>query len=100
MKTLYDQLGVTAQATPKAIQQAFFRLAKKFDPKSPANHGDADAGARYRSVHDAYRILSDSELRQEYDRSLQSPTLTQRVLTARALRTADKAKPTKPAGLP
>ncbi len=57
MKTLYDQLSVTVQASPKAIQQAFFRLAKKFDPKNPANHGIADAGTHYRTVHEAYRIL-------------------------------------------
>jgi DnaJ-class molecular chaperone len=99
MKTFYELLGVTAQASPKAIQQAFFRLAKKFDPKSPANHGDADAGAKYKSVHDAFRILSDLELRQAYDRSLQAPTLTQRVRNARALRTGNE-KSAKPAGLP
>lgn len=100
MKTLYERLGVTAQASPKAIQQAFFRLAKKFDPKNPANHGDVNADAQYRSVHDAFRLLSDSELRQKYDHSLQSPTLTQRVQNARALRTANQAKPTEPSGRP
>ena len=100
MKTLYELLGVTAQASPKAIQQAFFRLAKKFDPKNPANHGDVNADAQYRSVHDAYRLLSDSELRQKYDHSLRSPTLTRRVQNARTLWTGNETKPTEPAGLP
>ena len=86
MKTLYDQLGVTVQASPKAIQQSFFRLAKKFDPKNPANQGNAAASVQYLAVREAYRILSDTETRRKYDQSLVAPTLTQRVQNARAQR--------------
>ena len=100
MKTLYDQLGLTVQASPKVIQQAFFRLAKKFDPKNPANQGNAEAGAQYQAVRDAYRILSDSAFRHKYDQSLQAPTLMQRVQHAHALRTECQTKLTEPAGLP
>jgi DnaJ-class molecular chaperone len=72
MKTLYEQLGVTPQASLNAIQQSFFRLARKFDPDNPANQSSADAHAQYRAVHDAYRTLSDSAARRRYDLSLQT----------------------------
>lgn len=72
MKTLYDQLGVTPQASLNAIQQSFFRLARKFDPDNPANQSSGDAHTQYRAVHDAYRTLSDPVARRQYDLSLQT----------------------------
>ena len=78
MTTLYERLGVTPQASQKAIQQSFFRLAKKFDPKNPANASNAGARENYLAVHEAYRTLSDPELRSKYDVSLQKPSLAER----------------------
>lgn len=72
MKTLYEQLGVTPQASQNAIQQSFLRLARKFDPDNPVNLGRADACAQYRAVHDAYRTLADPATRRQYDRGLQT----------------------------
>jgi len=72
MKTLYEQLGVTPQATLNAIQQSFFRLARKLDPDNPANQSSADVHAQYRAVHDAYRTLADPAARRQYDLSLQT----------------------------
>ena len=70
MKTLYERLGVGPQASPKLIQQAFYRLVKKFDPYNPGNQGKADAYSNYLDVHDAYRVLSDPEARRQYDVTL------------------------------
>ena len=72
MKTLYERLGVTPQASLNAIQQSFFRLARKFDPENPANQSNDDARAQYRAVHDAYRTLSDPAARRQYDLNLQT----------------------------
>ena len=72
MKTLYEQLGVTPQASPNAIQQSFFRLARRFDPEHPDNQSSDDARAQYRAVHDAYRTLSDPAARRLYDLNLQA----------------------------
>ena len=74
MKTLYEQLGVTPQASLNAIRQSFLRLARKFDPENPVNQGNAVAHAQYRAVHDAYRTLSDPAARGQYDLSLRTQT--------------------------
>lgn len=90
MKTLYDRLGVTPQASQKAIQQSFFRLVKKLDPYNPDNQSNADARLQYFAVQDAYRVLSDPEARRKYDRSLQMQSPTKRVQSARTMRTLYK----------
>jgi molecular chaperone DnaJ len=78
MKTLYEQLGITPQASQKAIQQSFFRLARKFDPSNPANKDSATAREQYVAVQFAYRTLSDPAARANYDHGLQTQSLLQR----------------------
>jgi len=78
MKTLYQQLGITPQASQKAIQQSFFRLARKFDPSNLANQDSAAAREQYAAVQYAYRTLSDPDARANYDRSLQTQPLLHR----------------------
>ena len=84
MKTHYEQLGLTPQASVRAIQQSFARLAKKYDPKDPANHGNEEVRAEYRAVHEAYRTLSDADARRNYDLSLRTQSLSERVKAAKA----------------
>jgi curved DNA-binding protein len=61
----YDVLGVSRDAGPDELQQAYRRLAR-------ANHPDVnrDPGAeeRFKEVNEAYSALSDPELRKRYDR--------------------------------
>lgn len=75
MKTLYEQLGITPQASQTAIQQSFFRLARKLDPKNPHNQNSERARAEYLAVQFAYRTLSNPDSRSDYDRSLQLQSL-------------------------
>jgi curved DNA-binding protein CbpA len=75
MKTLYQQLGITPQASQTVVQQSFFRLAKKLDPKNPLNQSNERARAEYLAVQSAYRTLSNLESRANYDRSLQIQSL-------------------------
>jgi len=84
MKTLYERLGITPQASERAIQQSFFRLARKFDPNNPVNRDNAEVRAKYIAVHDAYRTLSDPDARRKYDSTLQKLSLAQRVKAHRA----------------
>jgi curved DNA-binding protein len=61
----YDVLGVSRDAGPDELQQAYRRLAR-------ANHPDVnrDPGAeeRFKEVNEAYHVLSDPSLRKRYDR--------------------------------
>ena len=75
MKTHYEQLGITPQASPTVIQQSFFRLAKKLDPKNPANLGNERIRAEYQALQCAYRTLANVASRADYDRSLQLQSL-------------------------
>ncbi len=80
MKTYYDQLGVTPQASFTAIQQSFFRLARKLDPRDPRNEGNEAIRERYLAVQTAYRALCDAERRYNYDRDLLLHTTTHRTV--------------------
>ena len=90
MKTHYEQLGLTPQASIRAIEQSFLRLSKKYDPKDPANGGSVTARAEYQAVHEAYRTLSDVTARRNYDATLRTQSLSERVKAARAAQSATK----------
>jgi len=90
MKTHYEQLGLTPQASARAIEQSFLRLSKKYDPKDPANGASVDALAAYQAVHEAYRTLNNPQARHDYDLTLRSQTLAERVKAARSAQAATK----------
>lgn len=83
MKTLYQELRITPHASPKVIQQAFLRLARKFDPSLPQNQSNPNAPAQYEAILSAYRTLIDSDRRYIYDQSLQMLPLAQRAYVTR-----------------
>jgi curved DNA-binding protein CbpA len=89
MKTHYEQLGLTPQASSRVVEQSFLRLARKYDPKVPGND-NASTLAEYQAVHDAYKILSDAEARRSYDLTLRTQSLAERVKAARAEQAAVK----------
>jgi curved DNA-binding protein CbpA len=61
--TLYDILGVSADATPEAIKLAFRKLANVHHPDKG---GDQD---RFQNIQFAYEVLSDPNRRGNYDSS-------------------------------
>jgi molecular chaperone DnaJ len=64
-RDLYELLGVPRGADDAAIKKAYRRLARELHP----DVSDApDAEARFREVSEAYEVLSNTELRQLYDR--------------------------------
>ena len=64
MTDLYSALGVPSSASTADINSAFRRLAAHYHPdRNPS----PDAPARFRSVQEAYEVLSDEEKRQAYD---------------------------------
>jgi len=61
----YELLGVARDASHAQIKQAFRRLARELHPDVS---DDPDAAPRFRSITEAYEVLSDPERRQLYDR--------------------------------
>ncbi|MGJ8561099.1 MAG: DnaJ C-terminal domain-containing protein [Litorimonas sp.] len=64
-KNPYDLLGVKKTATDKEIRSAYRKLAKKLHPD--VNPGDDVTGDRFKEVTAAYNLLSNEELRRQYD---------------------------------
>ena len=64
-KDPYKILGVAKTATDKEIQKAYRALAKKYHPD--VNQGDEKAAERFKHISAAYSLLSDKNLRKQYD---------------------------------
>lgn len=61
----YEILGVQKSASADDIRKAYRRLARKHHPD--LNPGDKASEDRFKSVQEAYDILSDQKKRQTYD---------------------------------
>lgn len=90
MKTHYEQLGLTPQASARAIEQSFLRLSKKFDPSQPANAECSEAREQYLAVRIAYQTLSNADARRLYDATLRKQTLSERVKALRSAAPSDR----------
>jgi molecular chaperone DnaJ len=64
-KDFYAELGVSSTASAEDIKRAYRKLARQLHPD--ANPGDARAEARFKSVSEAYGVLSDPDKRKQYD---------------------------------
>ncbi len=68
----YERLGVARDATPALLRDAYRRAARLVHPDRT---GDASSAAMA-ALNEAYRVLSDPELRRRYDAQLAGPAVT------------------------
>jgi molecular chaperone DnaJ len=61
----YETLGVERKASVEEIRKAYRKLARKHHPD--LNPGDMSSEDRFKSVQEAYDVLSDPKKRQVYD---------------------------------
>lgn len=64
-KDYYAILGVPPTADRKVIQQTFRQLARKHHPD--VNPGNKDAEEKFKTINEAYQVLSDVKQRRKYD---------------------------------
>ncbi len=64
-KDYYEILGVSPNADKKVIQQTFRQLARKHHPD--VNPGNKDAEEKFKTINEAYQVLSDAKQRKKYD---------------------------------
>jgi curved DNA-binding protein len=64
-KDYYEILGVPPNAEKKVIQQTYRQLARKVHPD--VNPGDKEAEEKFKTINEAYQVLSDAEKRKKYD---------------------------------
>jgi DnaJ-class molecular chaperone len=65
-RSLYDELGVSRNASEEEITRAFRKLAKAYHPD--LHPGDKKAEEKFKRISAAYEILSDKTKRARYDR--------------------------------
>ena len=62
---LYEELGVSKDASEKEIKASYRKLALRYHPDKNAN--DEAAAEKFKRVAEAYEVLSDPEKRKAYD---------------------------------
>ena len=64
-KDYYGILGVQPNAEKKVIQQTYRQLARKYHPD--VNPGNKEAEEKFKTINEAYQVLSNAEQRKKYD---------------------------------
>ena len=64
-KDYYGILGVPPNADKKVVQQTFRNLARKYHPD--LNPGNKESEEKFKTINEAYQVLSNAEQRKKYD---------------------------------
>lgn len=64
-KNYYEELGVDKNASADDIKKAYRKLAKQYHPD--LNKDNPEAAEKFKSINEAYEVLSDETKRKNYD---------------------------------
>lgn len=70
MKTLYEILEVSENASKEVIEKAYRVLAKKYHPDLQTEENKLEAEKRMKEINEAYSVLSDEIKRKDYNNKL------------------------------
>lgn len=76
MKNYYDELEVSKTASKEVIEKVYKVLAKKYHPDITKEENKVQAEEKFKSISEAYEILSDEEKRKKYDLELENSNPT------------------------
>lgn len=79
MKKYYEILEVHPKASKEVIEKAYRVLAKKYHPDLYSGEKRLYAEKKLRDINEAYKILSDEFLREQYDLELEKEFEFERV---------------------
>ncbi len=71
MKNYYEILEVNKKASKEVIEKAYKVLVKKYHPDVNANQKKWEADKKIKEINEAYEVLSNDFLREQYDLELQ-----------------------------
>lgn len=68
-RSLYDELGVSRNASPEDLKKAYRKLALQHHPDKVDEKDKAVAEVRFKKISEAYAVLSDENRRRFYDQT-------------------------------
>jgi curved DNA-binding protein CbpA len=80
----YQRLGLSIEASPEQLHQAFRRLSKCYHPDT-TNMPPLEAEEAFRELQLAYGVLSDPLQRQRYDAALRAQAVAAVLLPAQPM---------------
>lgn len=72
MKNYYEILEVNRRASGEVIEKAYRVLAKKYHPDQYSGEKQKYAEKKMKDINEAYRVLSDEFLREQYDNEFEN----------------------------
>ncbi len=88
VKTHYEILGVSRQASPDQIKLAYRKLSKKHHPD--VSGGNQESEKIFLEVQEAYKVLKDTASREAYDARLDGAAQSGEQTFERATKTKDR----------
>ncbi len=78
MKNYYEILEVNPKASKEIIEKAYHVLSKKYHPDLYIGEKQIYAEKRLREINEAYHVLADQFLREQYDSEIKKQELLER----------------------